>query len=151
MELGQLRCDVNVSVELDGKEGTRVEIKNLNSIRAIRQALSYEYNRHVDAYKRGEIIPQEPGFRRKDKSNSSYAYQTNLRRLQVFLNQTCHHWCSRSDLFEEADKYSGSFLEAYKNALQWIGKESEARTLALNKDQYLMYATFAKRALIQNY
>jgi len=49
-----------------------------------------------------------------------------------------------SDLFEEADKYSGSFLEAYKNALQWIGKESEARTLALNKDQYLMYATFAK-------
>jgi len=84
MELGQLRCDVNVSVELDGKEGTRVEIKNLNSIRAIRQALSYEYNRHVGAYKRGETIHKKPGFRRKDKSNSSHAYQTNLRRLQVF-------------------------------------------------------------------
>jgi len=60
MELGQLRCDVNVSVELDGKEGTRVEIKNLNSIRAIRQALSYEYNRHVGAYKRGETYHKKP-------------------------------------------------------------------------------------------
>jgi len=84
MELGQLRCDVNVSVELDGKEGTRVEIKNLNSIRAIRQALSYEYNRHVDAYKEERSYHRKPWLSTKDKSNSSYAYQTNLRRLQVF-------------------------------------------------------------------
>lgn len=145
MELGQLRCDVNVSVELDGKEGTRVEIKNLNSIRAIRQALSYEYNRHVDAYKRGEIIPQETlAFDEKTNQTRPMRTKQTSEDYRYFPEPDLPPLVLTSDLFEEADKYSGSFLEAYKNALQWIGKESEARTLALNKDQYLMYATFAK-------
>jgi len=145
MELGQLRCDVNVSVELDGKEGTRVEIKNLNSIRAIRQALSYEYNRHVGAYKRGEIIPQETlAFDEKTNQTRPMRTKQTSEDYRYFPEPDLPPLVLTSDLFEEADKYSGSFLEAYKNALHWIGKESEARTLALNKDQYLMYATFAK-------
>jgi len=95
MELGQLRCDVNVSVELDGKEGTRVEIKNLNSIRAIRQALSYEYNRHVDAYKRGEIIPQETlAFDEKTNQTRPMRTKQTSEDYSISLNQTCHHWCS---------------------------------------------------------
>ena len=145
MELGQLRCDVNVSVEVDGKEGTRVEIKNLNSTRAIRQALSYEYNRHVDAYKKGETVPQETlAFDERTNRTRPMRTKQTSEDYRYFPEPDLPPLVLTSDLLEEADRYSGSFLEAYKNALQWIGKESEARTLALNKDQYLMYATFAK-------
>lgn len=146
MELGQLRCDVNVSVEVDGKEGTRVEIKNLNSTRAIRQALSYEYNRHVDAYKKGETVPQETlAFDEKTNRTRPMRTKQTSEDYRYFPEPDLPPLVLTSDLIEEANKYKGSFLEAYKNALQWIGKENEARTLALNKEQYAVYAAFAEK------
>ncbi len=61
MEQGSLRCDANVSVRpLQSKEfGTRVEIKNLNSIRFIAKAITYEAQRQVNAIENGEEINQE--------------------------------------------------------------------------------------------
>lgn len=58
MEEGSLRCDANVSVRLKGAEqfGTRVEIKNLNSIRNVRRAIEFEILRHIDTVERGEEI-----------------------------------------------------------------------------------------------
>src|SRR5512142_2150798 len=49
MEKGHLRCDANVSVRLRGAErlGTKVEIKNLNSFRFLKQALDYEITRQI--------------------------------------------------------------------------------------------------------
>jgi aspartyl-tRNA(Asn)/glutamyl-tRNA(Gln) amidotransferase subunit B len=49
MEEGSFRCDANVSVRPRGQDafGERVEIKNLNSFRFVRQALEYEVNRHI--------------------------------------------------------------------------------------------------------
>jgi len=146
MELGQLRCDVNVSVQVDGKEGTRVEIKNLNSTRAIRQALSYEYNRHVDAYKKGETVPQETlAFDERTNRTRPMRTKQTSEDYRYFPEPDLPPLVLTSDLLEEANKYKGSFLEAYKNALQWIGKENEARTLALNKEQYAVYAAFAEK------
>src|SRR5205807_8607931 len=49
MEKGNLRADVNVSVRKPGAElGTRCEIKNVNSIRFIGQAVDYEARRQID-------------------------------------------------------------------------------------------------------
>ncbi len=61
MEEGSLRCDANISVRVagDAELGTKVEIKNLNSIRSIYQALRYEQGRQIDAIKRGEKLIQE--------------------------------------------------------------------------------------------
>jgi aspartyl-tRNA(Asn)/glutamyl-tRNA(Gln) amidotransferase subunit B len=61
MEKGNLRCDANVSVRLSetGPLGTRVEIKNLNSIRFVAKAIEYEIERQGDALARGEKIVQE--------------------------------------------------------------------------------------------
>jgi aspartyl-tRNA(Asn)/glutamyl-tRNA(Gln) amidotransferase subunit B len=61
MEKGQLRCDVNVSLRPTGeaKLGTKVEIKNLNSFRAVQRALEYEIERQAAALDAGESIPQE--------------------------------------------------------------------------------------------
>ena len=56
MEKGQLRCDCNVSVRPEGQAelGAKIEIKNMNSISAVRRALAYEIERQTAALERGE-------------------------------------------------------------------------------------------------
>jgi len=60
MEKGNLRADVNVSVRKPGEPyGTRCEIKNVNSIRFIGQAIEYEARRQIDILEEGGTIEQE--------------------------------------------------------------------------------------------
>lgn len=60
MEKGQMRCEVNISLKNEGEEnGTKVEIKNLNSFRAVERAADYEIKRQADALDSGEKIIQE--------------------------------------------------------------------------------------------
>ncbi len=61
MEKGNLRCDANVSVRAaaDALFGTRVEIKNLNSIRFVAKAIEHEIERQAQAIERGERIVLE--------------------------------------------------------------------------------------------
>ncbi len=60
MEKGQLRCDCNVSVRPEGQKelGVKIEIKNMNSISAVRRAVAYEIERQTDACERGEKLVQ---------------------------------------------------------------------------------------------
>jgi len=60
MEKGNLRADVNVSVRRPGEPlGTRCEIKNVNSIRFIGQAIDHEARRQIDVLEDGASIEQE--------------------------------------------------------------------------------------------
>ena len=60
MEKGNLRADVNVSVRRPGDDlGTRCEIKNVNSIRFIGQAIEYEARRQIEIIEEGGTISQE--------------------------------------------------------------------------------------------
>ena len=61
MEEGSLRCDTNVSLRRVGDQalGTKVEIKNLNSFRAVKLALEYEIRRQAALLDRGDRIVQE--------------------------------------------------------------------------------------------
>jgi aspartyl-tRNA(Asn)/glutamyl-tRNA(Gln) amidotransferase subunit B len=61
MEAGSLRCDANVSVRRVGAAelGTKVEIKNMNSFRHVRDALEHEAARQARALARGERVVQE--------------------------------------------------------------------------------------------
>src|SRR5919202_1354206 len=60
MEKGNLRADVNVSVRRPGEPlGTRCEIKNVNSIRFIGQAIEYEARRQIEVIEDGGTIDQE--------------------------------------------------------------------------------------------
>lgn len=61
MEKGNFRCDINVSVMPVGeaKYGTRCEIKNVNSIKAIAKAIEFEANRHVELIESGEKVVQQ--------------------------------------------------------------------------------------------
>ena len=77
MEQGRLRCDVNISVRKKGDEklGTKVEIKNLNSIRFIKKAIEFEAVRLVDLIEGGsDVLQQTRGF--DEASGATYGIRT---------------------------------------------------------------------------
>ena len=61
MEKGSLRCDANISIRKKGdqKLGTKTELKNMNSFRAVKTALEFEVSRHRQVIESGERIIQE--------------------------------------------------------------------------------------------
>ncbi|MFN4082195.1 MAG: Asp-tRNA(Asn)/Glu-tRNA(Gln) amidotransferase subunit GatB [Bacteroidia bacterium] len=61
MEEGSLRCDANISVRPKGskKFGTKVEVKNMNSMRNVQKAIDYEIHRQTQAILNGESIVME--------------------------------------------------------------------------------------------
>ena len=61
MEEGSLRCDANISVRVKGTSefGTKVEVKNMNSIRNVQRAIEFEIIRQIEAVEKGEQLAQE--------------------------------------------------------------------------------------------
>ena len=61
MEEGSMRCDANISVRKRGEKklGTRVEVKNLNSIRNVKVAIEHEADRLISLLEKGETIQQQ--------------------------------------------------------------------------------------------
>ena len=72
MEEGSLRCDANVSIRPKGQEkfGTRTEIKNLNSFKAVQKAIEFEIKRQTQAVLNGERIVQETRLWNDDKGQT---------------------------------------------------------------------------------
>ncbi|HOK20981.1 MAG TPA: Asp-tRNA(Asn)/Glu-tRNA(Gln) amidotransferase subunit GatB [Candidatus Paceibacterota bacterium] len=78
MEKGEMRCEVNISIaanELGDSSkvlGTKVEIKNLNSFRAVEEAIKYEIERQTEMLEKGEKVIQETrGWDEKEKKTTS--------------------------------------------------------------------------------
>ncbi len=78
MEKGQMRCDCNISVRPEGQKelGTKIEIKNMNTISGVRRALAYEIERQTALVRKGEVLLQET--RRWDDTTG----QTELMRIK---------------------------------------------------------------------
>ena len=71
MQEGSMRADVNVSVRHPGDDlGTRCEIKNVNSIRFVRQAIEYEARRQIEIIEDGGEIDQETRMFDPDKGET---------------------------------------------------------------------------------
>jgi aspartyl-tRNA(Asn)/glutamyl-tRNA(Gln) amidotransferase subunit B len=74
MEMGQMRCDVNLSLRPYGREkfGTRSETKNVNSLRSVERAARFEIQRHAAVLSSGGTIVQETRhFHEEDGSTTS--------------------------------------------------------------------------------
>ncbi len=77
MEKGQMRVEVNISIKKIGEKelGTKVEVKNINSMSAAMKAAEYEFKRQVEALEKGEKIIQETrGW--DDTNNTTYSQRT---------------------------------------------------------------------------
>tara|TARA_B100000902_G_scaffold344206_1_gene349446 strand:- start:21088 stop:22536 length:1449 start_codon:yes stop_codon:yes gene_type:complete len=99
MEEGSLRCDANVSVRLKGskKLGTKVEVKNMNSISNVKKAIEFEINRQIHLLEEGvKIIHETRSFnafngetismRHKEKAND-YRYFPEPDLQPIIINQ----------------------------------------------------------------
>ena len=123
MEQGSLRCDANVSVRRPGEPfGTRCEIKNVNSIRFVRQAIEYEARRQIAILEDGGEIDQEtrlfdPGrgetrsMRSKEEAHD-YRYFPDPDLLPLKLEEA---WVARirDSMPELPDAKRARFVEQY--------------------------------------
>jgi aspartyl-tRNA(Asn)/glutamyl-tRNA(Gln) amidotransferase subunit B len=101
MEEGSLRCDANVSVNLIGASefGTKIEVKNMNSIRNVQRAIEYEITRQIEEVEKGVILTSETrsydalkgttiSMRTKEEANDyRYFPEPDLQPLFVDQNQ----------------------------------------------------------------
>jgi aspartyl-tRNA(Asn)/glutamyl-tRNA(Gln) amidotransferase subunit B len=124
MEEGSFRCDANISVRRIGTEslGTKVEIKNLNSFKAIEKALEYEIKRQTDTLSEGGILVQETRLwddkneqtrsMRSKESAHDYRYFPDPDLLPINLNQT---WTQKvcSNLPELPEARKGRLMSQY--------------------------------------
>jgi aspartyl-tRNA(Asn)/glutamyl-tRNA(Gln) amidotransferase subunit B len=123
MEEGSLRADVNVSVRRPGEPyGTRCEIKNVNSIRFIGQAIDYEARRQIEILEDGGTIDQEtrlfdPGkgetrsMRSKEEAHD-YRYFPDPDLLPLEFDQA-YVDALKADLPELPDEKKARFISDY--------------------------------------
>jgi aspartyl-tRNA(Asn)/glutamyl-tRNA(Gln) amidotransferase subunit B len=73
MEMGQMRCDVNLSLRPHGREkfGTRSETKNVNSLRSVERAARFEIQRHAAVLDGGGTIIQETRHFHEDTGSTT--------------------------------------------------------------------------------
>jgi len=126
MEEGSMRCDINISVKEEGssKLGTKVEIKNLNSIANIVTAIEYERQRQIDALQKGEVILQET--RRFDEKNN---VTTSMRKKEGSVD---YKYFPEPNIFPI--RLSEDFLNEVKNNLPEL---PEAKAKRFKEDYQL--------------
>ncbi len=148
MEKGNLRADVNVSVRRPGGElGTRCEIKNVNSMRFIRQAINYEARRQIEIIESGNEVDQETRLfdsvkgetrtMRSKEDAHDYRYFPDPDLLPIKLEQSFVDRI-RSEMPEMPDARKARFMEAYGLS------EYDARLLSGDIDMSNFYETLAK-------
>ncbi|HKT40541.1 MAG TPA: Asp-tRNA(Asn)/Glu-tRNA(Gln) amidotransferase subunit GatB [Ktedonobacterales bacterium] len=125
MEEGALRCDANISVRPKGQKefGAKVEIKNMNSFRAVERALAYEAERQEAELRAGHTIEQQTRGWREDKGitvsqrtkeeANDYRYfpEPDLPRLVI-----SREWVERirAEMPELPDAKRERFIETYE-------------------------------------
>ena len=127
MDEGSMRADVNISVRKPGGElGTRAEIKNVNSVKAVQQAIDYEAQRQIEIIEDGGDVDQETrlwdpakqetrSMRSKEEAHDyRYFPDPDLLPLHVSNDQI---ESIRKTLPELPDEKKHRFMDAYKLSL----------------------------------
>ncbi|OPH82588.1 Asp-tRNA(Asn)/Glu-tRNA(Gln) amidotransferase subunit GatB [Nitrobacter vulgaris] len=121
MEKGSLRADVNVSVRRPGEPfGTRCEIKNVNSIRFIGQAIEHEARRQIEILEDGGSIDQQTRLFDPDKG------ETRAMRSKEEAHD--YRYFPDPDLLPL--EFSQSFVDALKTDLPELPDQKKARFIA---------------------
>ena len=119
MQEGSLRCDVNLSVRPmgSGELGTRTEMKNLNSFKAIARAIDYEAKRQIELIQEGKRVVQET--RRWDENkDATYAMRSKE-------NAQDYRYFPEPDL--PPIELSEEYLEDLRAAQPELGEAKRAR------------------------
>jgi aspartyl-tRNA(Asn)/glutamyl-tRNA(Gln) amidotransferase subunit B len=107
MEEGSLRCDANISIRLKGetKLGTKVEIKNLNSIRNVKRAIDVEVERMIALVENGEkVIQQTRGYDPNTNSTSAIREKEDANDYRYFADPDLAPFSLSIDFIESIRK-----------------------------------------------
>lgn len=128
MEKGELRVDVNVSLRPVGQEkfGTRCEIKNLNSFKAVKDALYYEINRQTELLNNGGQVVQETRLWDKE--------QNVTRPMRSKEDALDYRYCPEPDLPPIVLKHE--WLEEVKKQMPELPAQKEAKFMAAGLNAY---------------
>jgi aspartyl-tRNA(Asn)/glutamyl-tRNA(Gln) amidotransferase subunit B len=115
MEEGSLRCDANISVRKKGetKLGTKVEVKNLNSIRNVKRAIDHEAERLIALLEKGETVIQQT---RSFDAGSGTTFATREKE-----DADDYRYFPEPDL--APFNLSDAFIECIKNSLPVLQKQ----------------------------
>jgi len=147
MDEGSMRCDINVSVRKVGEEGYRhrVEIKNVNSVKFVMQAIDLEVHRQVDLYEAGQDFPQETRlFDATNMETRSMRSKENALDYRYFPDPDLPPLCLTDEYIEEIRKNLPELPEAKKaRYMSELGlPEYDARIIVADKET----ATYFEKA-----
>jgi len=135
MEKGEMRVEANISVSKDNKLGTKVEVKNLNSFKAMEKAIKFEIERHIAILERGEVIAQEtrgwdektettfPQRMKEDSHDYRYFPDPDLPKLSI----------------KEISEFNPETLEDSLPELPWQKRERYKKEFGLKDEDAEMY------------
>ena len=141
MEKGNLRCEANVSVRKIGEKTfrTKVELKNLNSVRFMQKAIEYEIERQIEAHEAGETVNQETRLwdeknnrtrimrSKEDAHDYRYFPEPDLQPLTVskeFIEQVKSQMPELPDAM--LDRFMGDYDLSFADASQLVSDKSLA-------------------------
>ncbi len=141
MEKGNLRCEANVSVRKIGEENfrTKVELKNLNSVRFMQKAIEFEIERQIAAHEAGEIVNQETRLwddknnqtrimrSKEDAHDYRYFPEPDLQPLTVsaeFIEKIKAEMPELPDAMR--DRFMNEYDLSFDDASQFVGDKSLA-------------------------
>lgn len=140
LEKGSLRCDANISLSADPQQwGTKTEVKNLNSFKAVEDALRFERARHTALLQAGKPVAQETrGWdadrgeataQRSKEESDDYRYFPEPDLLPLLISEA---WLVelRKKMPETPAQYRKRFAEQYRLPVYDIGVLTEERELA---------------------
>ena len=137
MEKGQMRVEANISVSKGSKMGTKVEIKNLNSFRAVEKAIEHEIKRQAELLDKGEKVVQETrGWnetmgitisQRKKEESHDYRYFPEPDLPEVQLTQDFIEEI-KTEIPELPQQRKDRFIKEYSLEIE------QAAVLVVNKD-----------------
>ncbi|MBT3345585.1 MAG: Asp-tRNA(Asn)/Glu-tRNA(Gln) amidotransferase subunit GatB [Gemmatimonadetes bacterium] len=141
MEKGAMRCEANISVRPEGSDefGTKVEVKNLNSFRSVRNAIDYEVKRQIEVIGEGGAVRQVTmgwdegeGFTREQRSKEyadDYRYFPEPDLLDVRVDDA---WMQRVEehLPEMPDAKATRFVDAHGLGSEDAAQLAEDRAVA---------------------
>lgn len=138
MEEGSLRCDVNISLKEKGspKLGTKVEIKNLNSIANIQKAIDFEISRQSIILDFGGVIEQETRrFDEGSKETVLMRVKTDAVDYKYFTEPNIAPIKLSKEFIEEAISTSPELAEVKLDRYQKLGlNEYDSNLLIADKD-----------------
>ncbi len=142
MDEGSMRADVNVSVRKPGGPlGTRCEIKNVNSMRFIAQAVEYEARRQIEIIEGGGTIRQETGCSTAARARPAPC-APRKRRMTIAISPipTCCRW-----------NWMPAWVAEIEKSLPELPDEKKARFIGLGLSAYDASVLVAERELADYY